>query len=106
MTRSPRLRWDARRSAWLGCLVALGRTPEQIAGHDAIRSTPENVRRQANRMDLMFRDVSPEVVTPAHMQVFKEVGLEIGLSGETLLRRVLDQLRENRDWIKNVVNFR
>ena len=44
--------WTLRRVAWFGFLVGLGWTAKRIAADELIRSTPENVWRQAHRFGL------------------------------------------------------
>ena len=89
----PRQAWTYERAARLGFLIGLGWTAKRIAADPLIRSTPNNVYRQANRLGLAMSDAPQGHVAIrlplATSGAYDRAAARAGITREALVRRVV-----------------
>lgn len=90
---APRTTWTHRRCAWLGYLIGQGWAAKRIAEDPLIRSTPNNVYRQAHRMDLTFTG-PPAAAALLRLPVatsafYERLAARHGLTRDAMIRRIV-----------------
>jgi len=107
LNKNTKSRWDQTRCALFGFLVGQGWDAKRIADHPLIRSTNNNVHRQAQRFGLSFREVSNNnllKLNKEHREVFEQAGLKRGLTYELFIQYILMTLAKEPTLIDNILD--
>lgn len=101
-----RSRWSGDRCAWLGYLVGLGWDAKRIARDPLIRSTANNVYRQAHKLGLSFANAPTSSTTLrlplATGAVYDRAANRLGLTRDAMIRRAVIALASDPDAIERL----
>ncbi len=97
-------RWTDERIARLGFLVGLGWSGERIAADPLIRSTTNNIHRQAQRFGLRFRAASATQLQKPIREVLDAAAMKRGITQEKLIQLILATLAQEPTLIDNILD--
>ncbi|WP_244395950.1 hypothetical protein [Beijerinckia indica] len=97
-------RWTDERIARLGFLVGLGWSGERIARDPLIRSTTNNIHRQAQRFGLRFRAASVSQIQKPIRDVLDAAAEKRGITQEKIIHLILATLAQEPNLIDNILD--
>jgi hypothetical protein len=102
-----RSRWTGERIARLGFLMGLGWDGERISTDPIVRSTPNNIYRQAVRFGLSFRTFNSmawALLPPEATDHYDKAAQMRGLTRESLIRLLLIEIASDQHLLDNILD--
>jgi len=97
-------RWTDERIARLGFLVGLGWSGERIAADPLIRSTTNNIHRQAQRFGLRFRAAHQTDLKKPVRDILDSAAEKRGVTLDKLVQLILTTLAQEPNLIDSVLD--
>ncbi len=99
-------RWTGERIARLGFLLGMGWDSKRIANDPLIRTTSNNVHRQAQRFGLAFRasNVDRLKLSSKQLDVLDKAAEKRGVTRECLIKLLIKTVAEEQDLLENILD--
>ncbi|CAM6055346.1 unnamed protein product [Sphagnum tenellum] len=99
-------RWTGERIARLGFLLGMGWDAKRIANDPLIRTTSNNVHRQAQRFGLAFRAANSDKfkLSSKQLEVFDKAAEKRGLTRECLITLLVKTVAGEQDLLENILD--